>query len=103
MAESLSKKPRVTGPLTALNLLNGAFVPPVEEKYIDVISPSTGQVIGKCALSSDTDVQQAVAKGQEAFAQWQRTTVKARAAIMFKFHTLLKQYQGNWVETRCIF
>uniref|UniRef100_M4BTS9 methylmalonate-semialdehyde dehydrogenase (CoA acylating) n=1 Tax=Hyaloperonospora arabidopsidis (strain Emoy2) TaxID=559515 RepID=M4BTS9_HYAAE len=93
MAESLSKKPRVTGPLTALNLLNGAFVPPVEEKYIDVISPSTGQVIGKCALSSDTDVQQAVAKGQEAFAQWRRTTVKARAAIMFKFHTLLKQYQ----------
>uniref|UniRef100_A0AAV1UTB3 methylmalonate-semialdehyde dehydrogenase (CoA acylating) n=1 Tax=Peronospora matthiolae TaxID=2874970 RepID=A0AAV1UTB3_9STRA len=98
MAESLSKKSRVTGPLTALNLLNGAFVPPVEEKYIDVISPSTGQVIGKCALSSDTDVQQAVAKGQEAFAQWRRTTVKARAAIMFKFHALLKQYQDELVD-----
>ncbi|CAI5729605.1 unnamed protein product [Hyaloperonospora brassicae] len=98
MAESASKRARVAGPRTAQNLINGAFVPPANGQYVDVISPSTGHVVGTCALSDDRDVQQAVASGQEAFAQWRRTTVKARAAIMFKFHALLTQFQDELVD-----
>jgi malonate-semialdehyde dehydrogenase (acetylating)/methylmalonate-semialdehyde dehydrogenase len=101
MSESPTKKQKVSGPLTAHNLIDGAFVPPSGGKYLNVIGPTTGQVIGKCALSTHEDVQTAVAKGQEAFKEWRQTTVKARAAIMLKFHALMMQHQGVWRSKGC--
>ncbi|POM80233.1 Methylmalonate-semialdehyde dehydrogenase (acylating) [Phytophthora palmivora] len=98
MSESPSKKQKVAGPWTANNLIDGAFVPAKGDKYLNVISPSTGQVIGKCALSRDEDVQVAVAKGQEAFKTWRQTTVKTRAAIMLKFHALLMEHQDELAD-----
>ncbi|KAG3107271.1 hypothetical protein PI125_g12890 [Phytophthora idaei] len=98
MSESPSKKQKVSGPLTAHNLINGEFVPPSGEKYLNVISPATGQVIGKCALSTDEDVKLAVAKGQEAFKEWRQMTVKTRAAIMLKFHALMMQHQDELAD-----
>ncbi|KAG6962651.1 hypothetical protein JG687_00007025 [Phytophthora cactorum] len=98
MSESPSKKQKVSGPLTAHNLINGEFVPPSGDKYLNVISPATGQVIGKCALSTDEDVKLAVAKGQEAFKEWRQMTVKTRAAIMLKFHALMMQHQDELAD-----
>ncbi|KAG6975415.1 hypothetical protein JG688_00002430 [Phytophthora aleatoria] len=98
MSESPSKKQKVSGPLTAHNLINGEFVPPSGDKYLNVISPATSQVIGKCALSTDEDVKLAVAKGQETFKEWRQMTVKTRAAIMLKFHALMMQHQDELAD-----
>lgn len=87
-----------SGPLTAYNLIDGNFVPPCGNEFIDVIDPSNGHVLGKCALSSDEDVKLAVLKGQEAFKSWRQTTVKARAAIMLKFHALMAQHQDELAD-----
>ncbi|KAG1694214.1 hypothetical protein DVH05_021870 [Phytophthora capsici] len=97
MTESPTKKQKMSDPLKALNLIGGEFVPPMGGQYINVVSPSTGEVIGECALSTHEDVNTAVAKGQEAFKEWRQTTIKTRAGIMLKFHSLMMQHKGNRV------
>ncbi|TDH69829.1 hypothetical protein CCR75_002365 [Bremia lactucae] len=93
-----SKQLKASNSLVAQNLINGSFVAPSEGKYIDVISPSTGHVIGKCALSSSADVELAVAKGREAFSEWRHFTVKARAAILLQLHALILQHQDELAD-----
>ncbi|CAH0478863.1 unnamed protein product [Peronospora belbahrii] len=69
--------------------------PPTSELHIDIICPSTGEKLGKCALSTAEDVNLAVAKGQEAFQQWRQTTIKTRAALMFELHKLMLEFQDQ--------
>ena len=95
MSASPGKKPKLARLYVAHNLIDGVFQPPHDNKYMDVLCPSTGQVVGQCGCSSDKDVDLAVAKGREAFVHWRQTTVKTRAAIMFKFHALMMQHQGD--------
>ncbi|RLN53211.1 hypothetical protein BBJ29_000533 [Phytophthora kernoviae] len=97
MSESPTKKQKVDT-LTAQNLIDGSFVSPSGNQYLDVLNPSTGQVIGKCALSTAEDVETAVRCAQDAFKEWRQTTVKTRAAIMLKFHALLVKHQDELAE-----
>lgn len=78
----------------ANNLVNGEFVAPLANEYVDVVSPTTGDVIGSCAVSSAKDVDAAVQSGHEAFKDWSRLTVKSRAAIMLRFHALMNEHAG---------
>lgn len=79
----------------ANNLVNGEFVAPLANEYVDVVSPVTGDVIGSCAVSSAKDVDAAVQSGVEAFQDWSRLTIKARAAIMLRFHALMSVHAGK--------
>ncbi|RLN98116.1 hypothetical protein BBJ28_00017263, partial [Nothophytophthora sp. Chile5] len=87
-----------SGGLVADNLIDGEFVAPVGKQYLDVIGPATGEVIGKCGVSTAEDVKLAVARGQEAFKEWSKTTVKTRAAIMLKFHALMMQHKDELAD-----
>lgn len=80
--------------MECLNFINGAFVEPVtpSTKSMDVLSPSTDAVIGHVAISSAADVELAVTAAKSAFASWSQLTVKARAAIMFRFHALVQKH-----------
>lgn len=78
----------------ANNLIDGEFVAPLTNEYIDVVSPVTGDVVGRCAVSNASDVDVAVRKGHEAFAEWSKLTIKSRAAIMLKFHALMAAHAG---------
>ncbi|KAL3663804.1 hypothetical protein V7S43_011217 [Phytophthora oleae] len=98
MAESPTKKQKMADPLKALNLIGGEFLPPTGGQYVNVVSPSTGQVIGQCALSNHKDVKMAVVRGQEAFKEWRQTTIKTRAGIMLKFHSLMMQHQDELAD-----
>jgi acyl-CoA reductase-like NAD-dependent aldehyde dehydrogenase len=55
-----------------------------------VHDPSDTSEIGRVALSSTEDVQKAVESAKEAFKSWSSMTIKARAAIMIKFHALVR-------------
>lgn len=85
---------KLDGARVAYNLIGGEFVSPASGEYLDVLSPVSGEAIGKVGVSSAADVDRAVAQGREAFKEWSRTTIKARAAIMLKFHALMMQHQG---------
>jgi malonate-semialdehyde dehydrogenase (acetylating) / methylmalonate-semialdehyde dehydrogenase len=75
------------------NYINGKFVPPSTEQYMDVLNPSNSQLIGKVGLSSSIDVDQAVQVAVKAQQVWSReTTIKQRAALMMKLHTLIQEH-----------
>ena len=92
--ESVSKmcKPTAEPPLvTADNYIDGAVVPPSTNEYLSVCNPASSAKIGKVALSSSQDVDRAVEAASKAFESWSSRTVKSRAAIMLKFHSLVRQ------------
>lgn len=72
------------------NYIGGRFVPPLSGQYISVHDPSDTSEIGRVALSSSEDVKKAVESAREAFKSWSSMTIKARAAIMLKFHALIR-------------
>jgi acyl-CoA reductase-like NAD-dependent aldehyde dehydrogenase len=71
------------------NFIGGKFVPSTGNDSIDVLSPSDNSLIAKVPLSSASDFNQAVAVAKIAFENWKNLTIKQRAAIMFKFHSLI--------------
>jgi len=75
---------------TVDNYIGGHFVPPSSKKYLDVLNPAIpNKVIGKCAVSTTKDASIAVEAANKAFPAWSKMTIKARAAIMMKFHSLI--------------
>lgn len=75
---------------TVDNYINGSVAPPSSGEYLDVVNPSNSAVVGKVALSAAADVDAAVSAAHAAFGDWSSMTVKARAAIMLKFHALVR-------------
>jgi len=49
-------------------------------------------------MSNENDVNQAVEYAQQAFISWSSLTVKARAAIMFRFHALVQQHADELAD-----
>ena len=64
--------------------VGGRWVAPLEGAVVDVISPSTEQVIGHAPLASAADVDGAVAAAREAFdaGPWPRTAPEVRAEAL---------------------
>lgn len=75
------------------NYFGGKHVPPSNGEYIDVTNPATGEVIALVAASSSpTDVEKAIQSAHHAFREWSGLTLKARAAVMLKFHSLIREH-----------
>lgn len=74
------------------NYIGGKFVPPSTGQYLSVTSPPTGEEIGRVGVSSKQDVDAAVDCAKTAFASWSKLTIKARAALMLKFHGLVREH-----------
>jgi malonate-semialdehyde dehydrogenase (acetylating)/methylmalonate-semialdehyde dehydrogenase len=61
----------------------------------DVFNPATGQVSGRVALASASEVDAAVANAQAAFSKWADTPPLRRARVMFKFLELLNRHRDD--------
>ncbi|MEY4653597.1 MAG: Methylmalonate-semialdehyde dehydrogenase [Pseudomonadota bacterium] len=64
-------------------------------RQADVFNPATGQVSGRVALASTSEVDAAVSSAQAAFAGWADTPPLRRARVMFKFLELLNQHRDE--------
>lgn len=73
------------------NYINGALVDTITDRWLDVESPLTGEVIAKVAVSSKEDLDNAVAAAKEAFKTWSKTPIKDRVQVFFRYKTLLEQ------------
>ncbi len=69
------------------NFVNGVFVK--AKQYSDVVSPWTGEIIGRVAVSGREDVQGAVTAATKAFPTWRATPIKERTTKLFKFRELV--------------
>ena len=82
-----------------LNYINGAFHAPASDEYLDVVNPADDSVIGHVAVSQAGDVDQAVEAASNALPAWSGMTMKARAAIMLRFHGLIRDAAQELAET----
>jgi acyl-CoA reductase-like NAD-dependent aldehyde dehydrogenase len=79
---------------TALkNFINGVYVAANTTTFQDVISPADGTVVAQVPMSTSSDLNAAVDSAKNSFELWSSgMTIKQRAAIMFKFHSLLETH-----------
>jgi malonate-semialdehyde dehydrogenase (acetylating)/methylmalonate-semialdehyde dehydrogenase len=92
MSQPQSKKARTEQNTVCENFINGEWQKTSSGRYLDVSSPHDGKVIGSVGMSTSEDIDAAVAAAKAAFPAWSGLTVKKRAAVMFKFHSLLEQH-----------
>ena len=64
------------------NFINGKYVEPLTDKYLDVFEPATGKVYAQVPSSGSADVELAVDVSQAAFGNWSHTSIEDRATIL---------------------
>ncbi len=77
------------------NFINGKWVEAETDRYEEVPNPATGEIIATVPISSQKDVDQAVAIAKESFKTWSTTAVPRRSRILFRYQQLLVE---NWGE-----
>ena len=81
------------------NYVGGQWLAPKNKRYLDVENPSTGQIIGKVALSTVAEVSQAVKAAARAFESWSRTPVARRVEPLYKLVALLRKNEETIART----
>ena len=74
------------------NFIDGEFVDAADGESEEVTNPATGDVIAEMQLSTEKDVDRAVAAARRAFPGWAATTPGERAAAILKLADLLEEH-----------
>jgi len=72
------------------NLIGGESRASSSGRSQPIFNPATGEAIEELGLSGAADVDEAVAVAKAAFPAWSRLPPMKRAAVMFRFNTLLE-------------
>ncbi len=80
------------------NYINGQFLPPVSEKWIDNYCPANGDLHGQIPNSSKEDVDNAYIAAKSAFPSWSQTTLEERSRILIKISELLEANLQRFAE-----
>ncbi len=73
------------------NFIGGRFVPPVDGRYFDVITPISGKVYTQAARSGEADIERALDAAHAAAPKWAATAPAERAAILLKIADRIEQ------------
>ena len=76
--------------ITVGHLINGEIINQAE-RLQDVFNPATGAVSKQVELASVETVEQAIAAAEAAFPEWRNTPPAKRAAVMYRFKSLLEE------------
>ena len=71
------------------NYINGKFLPPIANGWIDNYNPAIGEVYGQIPNSTKEDVEKAVEAAEKAFPSWSTTTLEERSKILSKIADLI--------------
>lgn len=80
------------------NYINGNFVNPVSNNWIDNYNPSIGAVYGQIPNSHSEDVELAYQAAKEAFPNWSNTTLDERHKILSKIADLIEDNLDKLAE-----
>lgn len=64
------------------NYIGGEWVPPVDGKYMDNITPVTGEVFCQVARGTEADINKAIDAAEKAFTSWSQTSPTERAQVL---------------------
>src|SRR5271155_1766911 len=80
--------------------INGEFVTPSSPPSLDVIDPSTCEVIARVPDAGRSDVDRAVAAARAAFddGPWRTTTAQDRGRILFKLAEIVRARAAELAE-----
>jgi malonate-semialdehyde dehydrogenase (acetylating)/methylmalonate-semialdehyde dehydrogenase len=73
------------------NYINGEWVDS-KGPMLDIVNPTTMEVIGKVPDSTKEEFDSAVRAAQAAFPEWRRTTPLARSRMLFKLKELMEEH-----------
>lgn len=76
---------------TILNFINGEFVAPQSNTFLDNVNPSTGEIYSKIPKSDSSDVENAINNAEIAFKTWSKTTLEERSKILTHIAELIEQ------------
>ncbi|MBU6233232.1 MAG: gamma-aminobutyraldehyde dehydrogenase [Acidobacteria bacterium] len=72
------------------NYINGESVAPKSGRYVELISPVTGQPFAEMPVSGADDIDAAVASAARAFVEWRRTTPSQRSNYLLRIADALE-------------
>lgn len=76
---------------TLRNFVDGEWVEPQTDRYLDVEDPATGETIASVPCSTKADTDRAIQAAQDAFWDWRSTPPVVRARYMYKIRELLEK------------
>lgn len=71
------------------NFINGEYIEPVEQRYMENFDPSIGEVYSELPDSSALDVIKAIQSAHKAFETWKNVKAEKRSEILFKIADLI--------------
>lgn len=73
------------------NYINGEYVNPVSDSWIDNYNPSNGEIYGQIPNSINEDVENGYKAAQTAFPSWSETSLEERSQILSKIAQLITE------------
>lgn len=80
------------------NYINGQYLPPVDNHWIDNYNPSNGKVYGQIPNASKEDVENAYIAAKSAFPTWSQTALEERSRILIRISELLEANLQGFAE-----
>lgn len=77
------------------NWVDGALSTSTSGRTAPVYNPATGKVQAHVALSSQAEIDAAIASAQAGFAVWSATSIARRQTVIFKFRELLNERKAE--------
>jgi aminobutyraldehyde dehydrogenase len=74
------------------NFVGGGFVDAVEGGTMEVLNPSTGEVIAEVPRGTQADVDRAVEAAKKAWQEWREVTPAERAGLLLKLADLIDEH-----------
>jgi len=72
-----------------VNFINGQYVDPSSQEWLDNVNPADGKTVGRIANSGSEDIQSAYHAAAAAFDGWANTPVEQRCSILLKIAHLI--------------
>ena len=79
--------------------IDGAWIAPQGDGTIEVVNPTTEQVIGSVPAGSSDDVNLAVAAAKRAFPEWANSSIETRMAALNDLSLALKELTEELAQT----
>ena len=84
------------------NYINGKFINPIQNNWIDNYNPANGEVYSQIPNSSKEDVENAYKAANTAFKEWSQTTFEERSRILIKISELLEINLQQFAEAESL-
>ena len=84
------------------NFIDGQFVEPITDRYVDNVEPATGKPYSQVADSDARDVDLAVAAAEKAFVGWSKKPAAERSRFLLRIADLIERNLEKFARAESI-